>query len=128
MSGVPIPFPLVYGDATIESQDTDVGFGHVEHDVEGLARQCGGVHLEVLHPVLNLVTGDAEVLLFELLRTRQHRVTPQRVLQVEHFVEAAAQDHLRGPGFDALQQELVTAEEPRHQRRLRQIRPCRARR
>src|SRR5262245_33234815 len=37
--------PLVGGDAAVEGHDPDVGLGHLEGEVEGLARQGGGVYL-----------------------------------------------------------------------------------
>ena len=48
-------------------------------------------------------------------------VAPQRVLDVEHLVEAVAHDDLRGPRLDALQQVLVAAEEPRDELLLREL-------
>ena len=57
---------------------------------------------------------------------RQHDVAPERVLDVEHVVEAVAHDDLRGPALDALEQVLVAPEEPRDELRLGELDACRA--
>ena len=57
----------------------------------------------------------------------QHRVAPERVLDVEHLVEPVAHDDLRGPRLDALQQVLVTPEEPRDELLLGEVDRVRAR-
>ena len=125
--GAAHPLPLIDGDAAIEGHDADAGLGHLEGKVEGLAGQRGGVELQIFHPVFDRVTGYAEVLLLQLLHAGQHRVAPDRVLDVEHRVEPVANDDLRGPGLDALQQVLVTPEEPRDELFLGELDGVRAR-
>jgi hypothetical protein len=121
MSGPTHALPLVDGDAAVEGHRPDPVLGHLDLEVERLAGQRGGVDLEVLHPVLDPGAGDAEVVLLELLHAGQDHVAPQRVLDVEHLVEAVADDELRCPGLDALEQVLVAAEEPADQLLLRQL-------
>ena len=127
MSGRPIASHWSTATQRLNVMMPTSGSGISKERSKALPGNAVASSLEILHPVFDGVAGDAEVLLLQLLHAGQHRVAPERVLDVEHHVEPVANDDLRGPRLDALQQVLVTPEEPRDELLLGELDACRAR-